>query len=59
MNNAQEIFGEPANGTKKKVRPYMVELVQDFIKKSPFLVMASCNVRDIVMLHQEVVSQAL
>jgi len=43
MNNAQEIFGEPANGTKKKVRPYMVELVQDFIKKSPFLVMASCN----------------
>ena len=27
MNNAQEIFGEPANGTKKKVRPYMVEVV--------------------------------
>ena len=43
MNNAQEIFGEPANETKKKVRPYMVEQVQDFIKKSPFLVMASCN----------------
>ena len=41
MNNTQEIFGEPANGTKEKVRPYMVELVQDFIKKSPFLVIAS------------------
>ena len=43
MNQTQEIFGEPAESTRKKVRPYMVEWVQDFIKNSPFLVMASSN----------------
>ena len=43
MNQAQEIFGEPSERAKGKVRPYMVPWVKDFICHSPFLVMASSN----------------
>jgi len=43
MNKTQEMFGVPSYGAIKKVRSYMVERVQDFITRSPFLVMASCN----------------
>jgi predicted pyridoxine 5'-phosphate oxidase superfamily flavin-nucleotide-binding protein len=41
MNQSQKIFGEPAERPKEKVRPYMVRWVQDFIRNSPFMVMAS------------------
>ena len=43
MNDSQEIFGEPMDGPKKKVRPYMVPWVIEFIQNSPFLVMSSSN----------------
>lgn len=43
MNQAQQIFGQPAEGPRKKVRPFMVAWVQQFIQHSPFAVMASSN----------------
>jgi hypothetical protein len=43
MNQAQEFCGEPSKRVQNKVRPYMVEWVQDFIRNSPFAVMASSN----------------
>jgi PPOX class probable FMN-dependent enzyme len=42
-NNYQEKFGYPAERTKGKVRPYMAEWIQDFIRHSPFCVMATSN----------------
>ncbi len=43
MNNAQEKFGAPKGRAAKKVLPYMQEWIQDFIRRAPFLVMASSN----------------
>jgi len=42
-NKYQEKFGYPADRTKGKVRPYMAEWIQDFIRHSPFCVMATSN----------------
>jgi predicted pyridoxine 5'-phosphate oxidase superfamily flavin-nucleotide-binding protein len=39
----QEKFGYPAERTKGKVRPYMMPWIQDFIRRSPFCVMATAN----------------
>lgn len=43
MNRGQQVFGEPSTRTRAKVRIYMSEWVQEFIKHSPFAVMASSN----------------
>lgn len=43
MNQSQEIFGEPFDRAKNKIHPYMVKWIQDFIRNSPFLVMASSD----------------
>lgn len=43
MNQSQELFGTPSEKAATKVRPYMVEWVQSFIKSSPFMVMATSN----------------
>ena len=43
MNQSQELFGSPSEKAANKVRPYMVEWVQSFIKNSPFMVMATSN----------------
>lgn len=43
MNQAQQFFGEPAERPKQKVRPFMVEWIQDFIKHSPFAVLATAD----------------
>lgn len=42
-NKYQAKFGSPAERTKGKVRPYMAEWIQDFIRHSPFCVMATSN----------------
>ncbi len=42
-NNYQEKFGYPAERTKGKVRPYMAAWIQDFIRHSPFCVMATSS----------------
>ena len=39
----QEKFGHPVERTKGKVRPYMAKWIQDFIRNSPFCVMATSN----------------
>jgi uncharacterized protein len=39
----QEKFGRPMERTKGKVRPYMAVWIQDFIRRSPFCVMATSN----------------
>ncbi len=44
-NQAQAFCGVPKERTRKKVRPYMVQWVQDFVRNSPFAVMASSNVQ--------------
>ena len=41
----QEKFGYPVERTKGKVRPYMAEWIRDFIRHSPFCVMATSNDR--------------
>lgn len=43
MNQAREIFGQPIDRVQNKVRPFMVEWVQEFIKNSPFAVLATSN----------------
>jgi len=43
VNKYQAKFGSPAERTKGKVRPYMAEWIQDFIRHSPFCVMATSN----------------
>ena len=40
-NRFQERFGEPAETTRGKVRQFMHEWVQEFIRKSPFFVLAT------------------
>jgi PPOX class probable FMN-dependent enzyme len=41
----QAKFGYPAERTKGKVRPYMAQWIQDFIRRSPFCVMATSNAK--------------
>lgn len=43
MNQSQELFGLPSEKAATKVRPYMVDWVQSFIKNSPFMVMATSS----------------
>jgi predicted pyridoxine 5'-phosphate oxidase superfamily flavin-nucleotide-binding protein len=44
MNNKyQNKFGYPAERTKGKVRPTMAPWIQDFIRQSPFCVIATSN----------------
>jgi uncharacterized protein len=46
MNNKyQDKFGYPIERTKGKVRPFMAAWIQDFIKHSPFCVMATSNAK--------------
>jgi len=46
MNNKyQDKFGYPIGRTKEKVRPFMAAWIQDFIKHSPFCVMATSNAK--------------
>ena len=42
-NKYQDKFGYPAERTAGKVRPYMAQWIQDFIRHSPFCVMATSN----------------
>ena len=42
-NRYQEKFGYPIQRTKGKVRSYMALWIQDFIRHSPFCVMATSN----------------
>ncbi len=42
-NTYQEKFGHPAERTKGKVRPAMHPWIQDFIRHSPFCVMATSS----------------
>ena len=42
-NRYQEKFGYPVERTKDKVRPHMAQWIQDFIRQSPFCVMATSN----------------
>jgi len=39
----QDKFGYPVERTKGKVRPFMAAWIQDFIRHSPFCVMATSN----------------
>ncbi len=39
----KKLFGEPIERTANKVRPYMVDWVQEFIKQSPFAIMSTSD----------------
>jgi uncharacterized protein len=39
----QDRFGHPAERTRGKVKPYMAGWIQDFIRQSPFCVVATSN----------------
>src|SRR5580765_1490211 len=41
----QDKFGYPVERTKGKVRPHMAAWIQDFIRHSPFCVMATSNAK--------------
>jgi len=43
MNKAQQKFGAPNKFIKGKVRPFMDAVVQEFIRSSPFAVLATSN----------------
>ena len=43
MNRAQKEFGEPLEIVRKKVFPYMNAMIQDFVRKAPFVVLATSN----------------
>ena len=43
MSKAQEKFGEPLELVRKKIFPVMNSMVQDFIRQSPFAVLATSN----------------
>lgn len=43
MNQSQQICGIPSERAQNKVRDHMVEWVQEFIRNSPFAVMASSD----------------
>lgn len=42
-NRFQREIGAPKSAVVEKVRPYMTIWVQDFVRRSPFLVMATAN----------------
>jgi predicted pyridoxine 5'-phosphate oxidase superfamily flavin-nucleotide-binding protein len=42
-NKYQDKFGSPAERTKGKVKPLMAAWIQDFIRHSPFCVLATSN----------------
>ena len=44
-NKYQEKFGYPAERTQGKVRPNMAQWIQNFIRHSPFCVMATSNAK--------------
>jgi PPOX class probable FMN-dependent enzyme len=43
LNQFQQQFGKPSERAQEKVRPYMIDWIQDFIRQSPFMVMATSN----------------
>jgi PPOX class probable FMN-dependent enzyme len=43
LNPFHEQFGKPAERTQAKVRPYMIDWIQDFIRQSPFVILATSN----------------
>lgn len=43
QNKYQEKFGYPVQRTAGKVKPQMAQWIQDFIKRSPFCVLATSN----------------
>lgn len=43
LNAAQRRFGEPKDTTRKKVLPFLNDMVQDFIRQAPFAVLATAN----------------
>jgi uncharacterized protein len=43
INKFQEQFGTPSKGAATKVVPYMIDWVQDFIRLSPFVILATSN----------------
>lgn len=43
LDELRAIHGEPSERVSSKVLPYMTEQVMDFIKQSPFAVMATAN----------------
>ncbi|MGH0036585.1 MAG: pyridoxamine 5'-phosphate oxidase family protein [Myxococcota bacterium] len=43
MNEAQQRFGEPKESTRNKVKPFLDDMVQDFIREAPFAVLATAN----------------
>ena len=43
VNLFQEKFGTPGKGAAGKVVPYMVDWVQNFIRLSPFVILASSS----------------
>jgi PPOX class probable FMN-dependent enzyme len=43
LNTFQQTFGAPSEGAKKKVLDYMTPWVQNFIRQSPFCVMATSD----------------
>jgi len=42
-NRLQQKFGEPKEQVRKKIQPYMNEMVQDFIRQAPFAVLATAS----------------
>lgn len=43
LNAFQQQFGKPSPGAQGKVKPYMIDWIQDFIRQSPFVVLATSN----------------
>ena len=43
LNAFQQQFGKPSPGAQGKVRPYLIDWIQDFIRQSPFVVLATSN----------------
>lgn len=43
MNQFQEQFGVPSKGAASKVVPYMIDWVQEFIRRSPFVILATSS----------------
>ncbi len=43
MNRSQRKFGEPMELVRKKVQPFMNEMVQEFIRQAPFAVLATSS----------------
>jgi PPOX class probable FMN-dependent enzyme len=43
VNKAQQEFGAPSERVKAKVRDYLCEATQDFIRSSPFVIIATSN----------------